>query len=745
LTSLARSPFRLAAEGASPFTAKEKQRPQRRKKKMRNIHRHKILSIYLFTLLIILPLFSKPDSKYNVCLITIDTLRPDRLSCYNRDHLITPNIDKLAERGILFSRAFAHTPTTLPSHTNIFLGTIPPYHGVHDNANFVVEEEFLTLAEHLKKHGYATAAFVGAFPLDSRFGLTQGFDLYDDNYGSKSNQEFSYVERRAEVVVEKALHWLKEQKNHWFIWVHCFDPHQRYAPPEPFKTQYRGHPYEGEVAYVDSALGKFFDYLDQSNLMDETLIILTADHGESLGQHGERTHGYFAYNATLWVPLIIYYPAVKPGRIDQSVCHTDIFPSVCDILGMEKPSPLHGLSLLPPMKGKKLPERLIYFESLYPFYSRGWAPLRGFIQDEGKYIDSPIPEFYDLERDFDELENLASAKGLKPHKKILERFLRKECYLDKKMNKRKPDREALQKLRSLGYAADNPLPIKSNFTEKDDLKILLPYQNRLMKAMRAYDGGRFEESIRYLREIIAERKDLSQAYSHLAKVYKEQRKLKEALEILSEGLENNPSSYKIMETYGMVLTEVGEYDKAVETLKNALNCIDYDPEIWNYLGVAYWKKGDFQNAYEAFTKVLSLDENYPVAYHNLGALYLSKYIRSKNDRDFWNSILNYKKALELDPSYAEAYNGLGTAYGRADQMEAAIHCWEKAVELNPDYVFPFYNLGIAYLSEGEANKALTFFSKYKKGQYHYLSSKERAELDSLIEKIKKAAELMNDS
>ena len=409
--------------------------------------------LFLLILLVALPSPAKTDSrkaKFNFCLITIGTLRPDRLSCYRKNHIITPNIDKLAGRGVLFTKAFAHTPTTLPSHTNIFLGTTPLHHGV---------------------------------------------------------------------------------------------------------------------------------------------------------QH-----------------------------------------------------------------------RLIYFESLCPFHTRGWAPLRGFIQNNKKYINSPIPEFYYLEIDFDELETL------------------------------------------------------------------LPCQEKLMEAMRAYDGGRLEESRKLLKEIIAERKDLSQAYSYLATVYKEQRKLKEALEILKEGLENNPSSYKIMETYGIVLTEVGESDKAVEILKNALNYIDYDPEIWNYLGVAYWKKGDFEHAHDAFTKAVSLDGNYPIAYHNLGALYLSQYIKSKNDKNFWNAILNFKKALELDPNYAEAYNGLGTAYRQAGQMEAAIHCWERAVELNPDYGFPLYNLGLAYMMQGDKDKALTCLYEYKRGNYGHLSAKEKAKLDDLIEKVKKFTE-----
>ncbi len=704
---------------------------------MRRNCRSPALVVILIVLLVSVFGFSKTDekkSKYNFLLITIDTLRPDRLSCYNPKNVETPNIDKMAQTGILFKRAFAHTPTTLPSHTNIFLGTTPLYHGVHDNANFVVNEEFLSLAEHLKRHGYSTGAFVGAFPLDSRFGLTQGFDVYDDNYGSKSNQEFSYVERRAGVVVDRALNWIKEQQNPWFLWIHCFDPHQRYDPPEPFKKQYPGRSYEGEVAYVDFELGKLFDYLEEENRMDDTFIIFTADHGEALGEHGEKTHGYFAYNATLWVPLIVCVPGIKRGEAHQTVCHTDIFPTVCDILGLEKPSSLQGLSLLPLMEEKKLDKRMIYFESLYPYYTRGWAPLRGFILEEEKYIDSPIPELYNLEEDFDEHENLAQTKNIGEYSKRLSRLIEDQTYDDKKKTTKRVDREALEKLKSLGYVSGTQSPSKESFTEKDDLKTLLPYQNKLMEAIRAYDSSRFEESISILKNIIKERKDISQAYSHLATVFKEQGRLEEAIDILQQGLENNPESYKIIEIYGIMLTEVGQYDKAVEILQEGLKYIDYDPEIWNYLGVAYWKKGDFPNAHDAFQKVLSLDENYPVVLNNLGSLYLSQSLKTKNADDLRQAIQNYRKAIELDPEYAEAYNGLGSAYGNAGELAAAIRCWERAVELKPDYSFPLYNLGLSYLTKGNKSKALGYFDRYKEKHYQRLSSEEKKKLDDLIQR-----------
>jgi len=672
----------------------------------------------------------------NVLLITIDTLRPDRLSCYSDEHIQTPQIDSLAEKGALFLKAFAHTPTTLPSHTNILLGTTPIYHGVHDNQNFIVRDEFLTLTEHLKSSGYATGAFVGAFPLDSRFGLTQGFDVYDDYYGSKNYQEFSYVERPAEVVVRKAMDWLENQKNPWFLWIHCFDPHQQYNPPEPFKTDYKDAPYNGEVAYVDHELGKLFAYMKKNQWGDNTLIIFTGDHGESLGQHGESTHGYFAYNSSIWIPLIIVSPGMKPVVADQNVCHVDIFPTVCDILGLQKPDFCQGISLEPVLNGKKvnkLTSRDIYFESLYPYYNRGWAPLTGIIQDKTKYLDSPIPELYNLEKDFDETENHAEIENLSPYKKRLEKLMEEQSYSGKAAAAKKADRDTLERLKSLGYLSSPQVSLKETFSREDDLKLLLPYQNQLQQAMGAYHKGNVDEGIKILQKIVQEREDFDQAYAYLATLYKVKRDYKKAVEILREGYQNCPTSYKVITTFGIFLTELREYEAAIQILQEGLKLIDYDPDIWNYLGVAYWRKGDLDEALEAFGKSLSLDHNYSIAFNNIGSVYLSKFLATKDRSDLDPSIQNFEKAIELDPAYASAYNGLGAAYSQAGDIEGAIHSWEKAVEINPKLGFSLYNLGLSYLRKGDKNRALGYLTRYKTIEYQRLSQKEREKLETLIQ------------
>jgi arylsulfatase A-like enzyme len=372
-----------------------------------------IASFVLIGSIVVTPTISKEakgSAGHNLLLITIDTLRADRLSCYESTRVQTPNIDRLAQKGALFFRAFANTPTTLPSHASILLGITPLHHGVHDNYNFVVHEEFLTLAEHLKNFGYSTGAIIGAHPLDSRFGLDQGFDTYDDDYDKLSSQKFAQGERQADDITKKAMEWLKGRESPWFLWLHFYDPHDPYEPPEPFYSEYKDSLYDGEVAFMDSELGKLLDYMKTNNLSKNTLIVLTSDHGESLEEHGEKTHGYFAYNSTIWIPLIFTIPNGSQKVVEQYVSHIDIFPTACEILKIPKPQFLQGISLIPALKGEKLPKRPLYFESLYPHYSRGWAPQQGYIYGKEKFIESPIPELYNLEQDFQEKKNIKKTR-----------------------------------------------------------------------------------------------------------------------------------------------------------------------------------------------------------------------------------------------------------------------------------------------------------------------------------------------
>lgn len=680
---------------------------------------------------------SGSETRKNVLIITIDTLRPDRLSCYGTLHMQTPHIDRLADEGILFSRAFANTSTTLPSHANILLGTSPLYHGVHENLNFVVKEDFLTLAEHLKTKGYNTKAYIGAYPLEPRFGLCQGFDIYDAEFPHDYNADLTTLERRAEESVDKACDGIRDAKEPWFVWVHCYDPHLPYDPPEPFLSLFAKNPYDGEVAYVDHMLGRLWDCLKQEQVYDETLIVFTGDHGESLGQHGELSHGFFAYNATLWVPLIIKVPGIESKRVDQYVSHLDIFPTICDIVGINKPLHLQGDSLVPVLEGKKLPARTIYFESMFPHYSHGWAPLMGFIQDNEKFIESPVPELYDLGKDFDEMANLADKKKLEKYRERLEKVIRDWSFAGSVRARERADPETLKRLESLGYISSSSGSEKDRYGPEDDVKNLLPIHTKNFEALALHEKGKTEEALAILQDVLQKNPKIGMTYVYLASVLSDEGRLEDSIEWLREGLSKFPGMYDIYKQYIKTLRRARAFDEIIADFnEKSFREIQVDPEIWNHVGFAYAVKEDWENAIKAFDRALSLDARYAEAFFNRGEAYLSLALQKKDPDLLEGSSENFKKSIEMDPDYAFPYFGLGKIYWEMGDMDSAIYCWQKAVELKPHFGQAIYSLGEAYLAKGDKARALHCFLYLKDHFFDQLSDELRGKIYAFIAKCK---------
>lgn len=672
--------------------------------------------LFLGIFLLVLPnsSFSR-DSELNVLLITVDTLRADYLGCYGNRKVETPGLDTLARKGILFKRAFAHNVVTLPSHTNIMTGTYPVFHGVRDDIGFRLEEGFDTLAEILKKEGYETAAFIGAFVLDSRFGLDQGFDLYDDFYGGgKGMYEFSMVERQAEEVVSPALEWLRShQESRWFCWVHLFDPHIPYRPPQPFSDKYKGDPYAGEVAYADHWIGKLIDYIKDKDLEKMTLIVVTADHGESLGEHKERTHGIFAYNSTLHIPLIFSQPRIfsKPKTIQHRVRHIDILPTILEILKIKVPHNVQGRSLLGLVKEpKKWREDDSYFEALTAHLNSNWAPLQGLLSGSFKYIDLPIREIYDERSDLEEKNNLAEAR---------ESLVRK---LDGKLNdlldkysqvsspnerRRSEDLETLRKLESLGYVAGGSLKVRQReYTEKDDPKRLIGLHNRMLDAIDGYyDEGKAEEAISIFNEILRQRPSFSRVYSHLAYVYHQQGQIVEAIETLekalSHGIEYGSLQYKL----GIYYQEAKRYKESSEILETLVERFPENLDAYNYLGVSYWRMGNPEKAVETFKKLLARDGSHASAHNNLGSVYLSQ-------ERYDLAMAQFKLALQYAPRMAAAHNGLGVACASQKDDDKALYHWQRAVELDIHQYDALYNLSILLVKKGKPEKALRYINLF---------------------------------
>lgn len=417
------------------------------------------------------------NKKPNILFITIDTMRADRLGSYGYRDIKTPNIDKIAKNGVLFSQAFSQVPITLPSHSSIFTGLNPNKHNVRENGTFRLAESEMTLAEILRENGYTTAAFIGGFPLDSRFGLNQGFDFYDDDLYEKGFLSFlklknkkkrrwqghkvSSFERPTGDVIESAIKWFSDnRKKNIFIWVHLFDPHSKYMPPKPFNSIYKGRLYDGEVAYVDHSLGELFKRIEKWRILNDTLIIITADHGESLGEHNYSGHGTNLYDQSMRIPLIISYPSLLPQRrvVKNLVRSIDIMPTVLDILEITSSSNIQGLSLTPLIFQNDNSDIKLtsYGETLYPKLRFGGEELRSYQTEKWKYIryieDDKIvkEEMFDMQNDPKELINLADKKEI-----LIEKFSHKLNDLMKVKGTSDTaltmDKETENKLKSLGY------------------------------------------------------------------------------------------------------------------------------------------------------------------------------------------------------------------------------------------------------------------------------------------------------
>ena len=396
----------------------------------------------------------------NVILITIDTVRADHLGCYGYKEIQTPNIDGLARDGVVFERAISQVPLTWPSHAVILTGTYPFQNGVQDFTGQPLASQFRSIAQAFKQRGYATGAVVSAFVLDRSWGLARGFDYYDDAFGPQAlaSRDLGLVDRRAGESVTRAIHWLKgKSPKPFLLWLHLYDPHSPYDPPEPFRSKYQSHPYDGEIAYADSELGRLLAWLKTSQLYQKTAIALLSDHGESLGEHGEHEHGYFLYNSTIRIPMIIKPPAgqgIQPSRITTPVETTSLAPTLLSLAGVkdEIERQFQSRGLFDPALKQ---QAAAYSETFYPFSSFGWSPLHSLETNQYHYIEAPQPELYDIAADPNETNNLAAYQGATTAvlKDKLQKLLRKNPFESAADANEHLSADSLEKLRALGYVA----------------------------------------------------------------------------------------------------------------------------------------------------------------------------------------------------------------------------------------------------------------------------------------------------
>src|SRR5713226_8680383 len=596
-----------------------------------------MLSLRRFVLLLIssfllacceLPAQAKPAP--NVVVITIDTLRADHLGCYGDKQIRTPNIDALASDGARFERAYTPVPVTLPAHTVIFTGTYPMLSGMHDFSGNKLGLGQATLASVLKRHGYSTGAVLGSAVLDSRFGLNQGFDFYYDHFDFNRLQESNLeeMERPGNLVADVALDWLaKNRTNKFFLWMHLYDPHYPYRPPAPYSEQYKDRPYDGEIAFADAQVGRLITFLKANGLYRNTVIVLAGDHGESLGEHGERNHGFFIYNATLHVPMIIRLPGNSSPRVVSDLASlADLMPTILSALKVDPPSQVQGVNLLPLTAAKKTEEsRSLYAETFLPRLHFNWSELRSVETEKYHFIDAPKPELYDLSKDPGETQNLYSEK-----KAVAEEM---RARLTTQINQYSAGPELAQKtgldpalmerLKSLGYAgfSGGGNPTITDRSLPDPKERIQTYE-LISDAIADSQHGQYQSSTEKLTAALKTEADSVPVHYLLGLDYYRLRDFPHSVQELQRVLQLSPDYALAVFNLGLAYARTGDFDRAILELKHA-----FDLDATNFsasynLGAAYGQKQMVPEAVAAFRQTIAIAPEYAPGHRALGEMLL---------------------------------------------------------------------------------------------------------------------------
>jgi arylsulfatase A-like enzyme/Tfp pilus assembly protein PilF len=658
-------------------------------------------------------------SKANVILITIDTVRADHVGCYGAKDVQTPTLDALARDGIVFERAISQVPLTWPSHAVMLTGLYPFQNGVQDFTSQPLEARFRSVAQAFQSHGYATGAVVSSFVLDRSWGLARGFDFYDDAFSPSDflHKDLGLVERRAGDSVTRALGWLqKNPRRPFFFWLHLYDPHSPYEPPEPYRSQFTNRLYDGEIAYADHELGRVIAWLKSSQLYDHTAIVFLSDHGESLGEHGEGEHGFFAYNSTVHVPLIVKPAAgsgIRPGRVGHPVETAAIPTTLLAAAGIhdviEKQARVSDL-----LRAADDRDEAAYSETFYPFSSFGWSPLHALETNRYHYIDAPQPELYDLSADPQETNNIATQQPatMAVFKQQLQARLQDRPFTAAHDGSSELSQDAREKLRALGYVAyRSPVSAEALAAGLADPKTKLDEFNAILHAedaLRAGDAakaqsllsgvrekdpsiyvvpfilgeaalgeGKWEEAAGELRKCLELNPHFDQAMLGLARSLIFQGKGDEAKYWAQQAIQYNPQNYRAWYQLGFIDSKtdrqaaIGDYEKAISIQGN------FAP-VRRDLGMVYYEQKNYEQAAKQLSQAVKLGMSDASLFNYLGISY-------SRTKQFPQAITNYKEALKLDPTLAEAHLNLGFAYEQTNRPTLAAQEYKRACELKQDF------------------------------------------------------------
>ena len=721
-----------------------------------------------YTLLLLIPFWfgcselgprasTKPGLTGNLLLVTLDTTRADRLGCYGYEKASTPAVDGLAAGGVRFAHAVSSIPLTLPSHATLLTGLYPPEHGLHFNTSGSLNGQIETLAEVLQGHGYRTAAFVSAFVLDSRYGLTQGFDSYDDSLPEVGVAPHEIAEIPGNVVTDRALAWLeKNRDSRFFGWVHLFDPHDPYEPPEPFKSRFE-HPYDGEVAFADVQVARLLQWLDRNSLRENTLVVVVGDHGESLGDHGEDLHSFFIYDSAVRVPLIFSWSGRLDARVVEShaVGVVDVYPTILDLLGAQAPEGISGRSLLPLLKGSTLETEPVYLETRVPLVEYHWSALTGLASRNWKYIESSKPELYDLQADPGESHNV-----LEEHPDIAGEFGRRLDVLSRSFRTQEPgpamlDQAALARLRALGY-----LDVGTNGESDDDAaesaglrspREMIEVYQIARKGEEAVWRQDYAAAVQWLKPAVAKSPESVRLRFDLASAFFELGRYRESTAEFDAVLKLNPNNAAAHNQMGLSLDRLGNPEEGIEHLlttirlrpghKNAhyhladmlartgrvdeaadfldrAERVDPESKEPDYLqelekirvktltnvGSALARDGRFARGMTRLNQALAIDPDYADAESNLGVSLLSS-------GDYAEGVLRLRRAVRLDPNHVDAIYNLAKALAIQGKLTEATGLFQRVLRLQPDHVRAHNDLGIAYSQHGDGRRAIHHFER----------------------------------
>ena len=689
------------------------------------------------------PSGSSPTEPTNVLLVTIDTLRADRIGCYGHRDASTPAIDGLARRGVRFDTAVVQAPLTGPSHASILTGVSPLTHGFRNNSGFTLTTHVKTAAEVFRQAGYHTAAFVSGFPLDRRFRFSRGFETYDDHLPRGTDERRTpHVERFADATTDAVLKWLSARPatgeaaaGRWFLWVHYYDPHAPYEPPSDLADRYRSAPYDGEIAFVDRQIARLFQALDSRGETARTIALVTADHGESLGEHGEDTHGIFVYDATLRVPWVMAGPGIAAGKVSKTVARSiDVLPTLLDYARLSGQADIEGRSLRAAADGEQMPDAPSYAESLYAELELGWAPLHAWRTADFKFIQAPRNELYDLREDAGETNNRFAQTSTQARElaRALQAALRRPS---PSVARPSVDPETTERLRSLGYVAGGaPVSPRSGTPPRDpkDGIGLVSRLNRGMAAARAQP----EVAIRELTAALAEDPELFIARRNRAVAYTAARRydlaigdlrlleqqgqlapddsvllgdnlrfsgrLEEAALVLRRSAEENPTYPQPLLSLADVRLQERKYDDVATLCERALTLAPDHIEALRRLGDVALLRNDHDRAATRYSRVLELDPTDAAALTKLGVVRVRTGRREE-------AIPLFREAIKQDSKNAEALLYLAGVLASGNQPREALPFFERALALDPQSTMTLNGLGLTRLAVGDRSGAEAAF------------------------------------